>query len=152
LVAKQTALGLPSYLYLFDHGYPSADAAGLKGFHGSELPFVFGTLAQTPPHWPKIPAAASEAALSSAMLDYWSSFVRNGQPRAANEPDWPPFGSTGAYMDFTDAPHPAVDLFPGMYALHEKAVCRRRSSGDLAWNWNVGVVSPRLPADDTRCR
>ncbi|HEY6619012.1 MAG TPA: carboxylesterase family protein [Steroidobacteraceae bacterium] len=152
LVVKQAALGLPSYLYLFDHAYPSAEAAGLKGFHGSELPFVFGTLAQTPPYWPKIPATASEAALSAAMLDYWSSFVRNAQPRAANEPDWPPFGSTGAYMDFTDAPHPSVDLFPGMYALHEKAVCRRRSSGDLAWNWNVGVISPALPPAGGRCK
>lgn len=152
LAVKQAALGLPSYLYLFDHDYPSADAAGLKGFHGSELPFVFGTLAQTPPHWPKIPATDSEAALSAAMLGYWSSFVLNAQPRAASEPDWPPIGSTGAYMDFTDAPHPSVDLFPGMYALHEKAVCRRRASGDLAWNWNVGVISPRLPADDARCR
>jgi para-nitrobenzyl esterase len=152
LVAKQAALGLPSFLYLFDHGYPSADAAGLKGFHASELPFVFGTLQQTPPHWPKIAATPQEAALSGAMLDYWSSFVRNALPRAANEPPWSPFGSTGAYMDFTDAPHPSVDLFPGMYALQEKAVCRRRSNGDLAWNWNVGVISPRLPTDDARCR
>ena len=152
LVAKQTALGLPSFLYLFDHGYPSADAAGVKGFHASELPFVFGTLTQTPPRWPKIPATPQEAALSAAMLDYWSSFVRNAQPRAANEPAWSPFGSTGAYMDFTDVPHPSVDLFPGMYVLHEKAVCRRRSSGDLAWNWNVGIISPRLPTDDARCR
>ncbi len=151
LVIKQAALGLPSYLYLFDHGYPSADAAGLKGFHASELPYVFGTLTQTPPHWPKIPATAAEAALSAAMLDYWSSFVRSATPRAAKEPDWPAFGSRGAYMDFTDAPHPSVDLFPGMYALHEKAVCRRRSSGDLAWNWNVGVISPRLPAQSARC-
>ncbi len=151
LVIKQAALGLPSFLYLFDHGYPSADAAGLKGFHASELPFVFGTLAQTPAHWPKIPATAAEAALSAAMLDYWSSFVRSATPRAANEPDWPSFGSTRAYMDFTDAPHPSVDLFPGMYSLHDKAVCRRRSSGDLAWNWNVGVISPRLPAKSARC-
>ncbi len=44
LVRKQAALGLPSFLYLFDHGYPGADAAGLHGFHASELPFVFGTL------------------------------------------------------------------------------------------------------------
>ncbi len=152
LIAKQTALGLPSFLYLFDHGYPSADAAGLKGFHASELPFVFGTLTQTPPHWPKIPATPQEAALSAAMLDYWSSFVRNAQPHAANEPAWSPFGSTGAYMDFTDVPQPSVDLFPGMYVLHEKAVCRRRSSGALAWNWNVGIISPRLPIDDARCR
>lgn len=152
LVAKQAALGLPSYLYLFDHGYPSADAAGLKGFHASELPYVFGTLAQTPPHWPKIPATAEEAALSAAMLDYWSSFVRNAQPRAANQPDWIPFGSARAYMDFTDAPRPSANLYPGMYELQEEAVCRRRAQGDLAWNWNVGVISPRLSPAGNRCR
>ena len=152
IVAQQAALGLPAFLYLFDHGYPSADAAGLKGFHASELPFVFGTLQQTPPHWPKIPAAANETALSDAMLDYWSSFTRNAAPRAANEPDWPAYGSTKAFMDFTDMPHPSIDLYPGMYALHEAAVCRRRSSGDLAWNWNVGVISPRLSAAGEHCR
>ena len=152
LVTQQAALGLPSYLYLFDHGYPSADAAGLKGFHASELPFVFGALTRTPPRWPKIPDTVQETALSAAMLDYWSSFVRNAVPRAANQPNWPAFDSTGAYMDFTDAPHASVHLFPGMYALHEEAMCRRRSSGALAWNWNVGVISPPLPAASALCR
>ena len=55
LVRKQTALGQPSFLYLFDHGYPVADNAGLHGFHASELPYVFGTADSTPPLWPKIP-------------------------------------------------------------------------------------------------
>ena len=143
LAAKQTALGLPAFLYLFDHSYPSAETAGLHAFHGSELPFVFGTLLRTPPHWPKIPAAPEEAALSEAMLDYWSSFARSSRPHAANAPDWPAYGDAKAYMDFTDAPHPAARLFSGMYALHEEAVFRRLNAG-LAWNWNVGVISPRL--------
>jgi para-nitrobenzyl esterase len=52
LVRKQTALGQPSFLYFFDHGYPAADAAGLHGFHASELPYVFGTFDSTPPLWP----------------------------------------------------------------------------------------------------
>ena len=43
LVRKQAALGAPSFLYYFDHGYPAADSAGLHAFHASELPFVFGT-------------------------------------------------------------------------------------------------------------
>ena len=50
LVKKQAAKGLPSFLYFFDHGYPSEDAAGLHGFHASELPYVFGTFDGTPPH------------------------------------------------------------------------------------------------------
>jgi para-nitrobenzyl esterase len=112
LARKQTALGQPAFLYLFDHGYPAEDAAGLHAFHASELPYVFGTLDATPPLWPKIPATSEETELSDAMIGYWSSFVHTGTPRAANEPDWPAFGSKGAYMAFTDAPHPLEHLMP----------------------------------------
>lgn len=151
LVAKQTALGRPAFLYLFDHGYPAADAAGLHGFHASELPYVFGTPTRTPPLWPAIPDTPRETALSEAMVGYWTSFARTGSPRAANEPDWPAYGATKAYLLFGDVPRVSADPFPGMYALHEEAVCRRKS-GDLAWSWNVGVISPRLDKVDSSCR
>jgi len=151
LVRKQEALGQASYLYFWDHDYPAAEKAGLHAFHASELPFVFGTFADTPPLWPKVPATPGETALSSAVIGYWTSFVRDGRPRAANEPDWPPFGATHAYMDFTSAPHPSTDLMPGMYRLDEQVVCRRRVAGDLAWNWNVGVASPKNPGPTAQC-
>ena len=152
LVRSQTARGLPSYLYLFDHGYPAEDDAGLHGFHASELPFVFGTLDGTPPLWPRVPASSRQAAMSQAMLDYWTSFARTGRPRAAGEPDWPAFGSGGAFMHFTDAPHPQKHLMPGMYRLNEAVVCRRLAAGNQAWNWNVGLWSPKLPPPTTACQ
>ncbi|MGH7070556.1 MAG: carboxylesterase family protein, partial [Acetobacteraceae bacterium] len=152
LVRKQTALGLPSYLYLFDHGYAAADAAHLHGFHASELPYVFGTFDATPPIWPKVPASPHETALSDAMLDYWTSFARTGSPRAANAPDWPAYGSGGTYMHFTDSPHPQTHLMPGMYRLNEEVVCRRVAAGNLPWNWNVGLASPKLPPEAAQCR
>lgn len=152
LVKKQAALGLPAFLYFFDHGYPAADTAGLHAFHASELPYVFGTFDRTTPVWPKIPTTSQDMELSNAMIGYWSSFVRTGRPQAAHEPDWPLFGATGAYMDFTDAPHRADHLLPGMYELNEQVVCRRRASGDQAWNWNVGLVSPKLPEQTAQCR
>jgi para-nitrobenzyl esterase len=80
LVRKQAAQGRRSYLYLFDHGYPAMDAAGLHAFHASELPYVFGTTDRSGPNWPKIPATADEHALSEAMLDYWASFAARGKP------------------------------------------------------------------------
>ena len=80
LVRKQTALGQPSFLYFFDHGYPAADAAGLHGFHASELPYVFGTFDGTPPLWPKIPATPQETKLSDAMIGYWSSLCAHRPP------------------------------------------------------------------------
>jgi para-nitrobenzyl esterase len=151
MARKQTALGQPAYLYLFDHGYPAADAAGLHAFHASELPFVFGTIDRTGPRWPKIPDAAPERALSDAMLDYWTSFARIGQPVAAKAPAWPAFGSAEAYMHFTDTPHPETKLMPGMYALNEAVMCRHKATGKIGWNWNVGLAAPNLPAKSTVC-
>jgi para-nitrobenzyl esterase len=45
----------------------------------------------------------------------------------------------------------SADLFPGRYGLQEEVVCRRRAKGDLAWNWNVGLVSPPLPDPSPAC-
>ena len=47
-------------------------------------------------------------------------------------------------MAFADVPRPSTKLFPGMFALHEAAMCRRRAAGDQPWNWNTGVISPVL--------
>ena len=144
LVKKQAALGQPSFLYLFDHGYPAADAANLHGFHASELPYVFGTPDRTPPRWPKIPATPEEETFSHAMMEYWSSFARTGQPCAPNQPEWPSYSPSESYMAFRNVPQPSTHLFPGMYALHEEAVRRRKLNGDQPWNWNVGIASPQL--------
>ena len=152
LVRKQTALGQPSYLYFFDHGYPAADAAGLHGFHASELPYVFGTFNGTPPLWPKIPATPQERTLSDAMIGYWSSFARSVHPQAAHEPDWPVFGPTGAYMAFKETPQPSDHLMPGMYEFNEETVCRRKATGEIGWNWNVGLYSPKLPPQQAKCK
>lgn len=151
LARKQTAVGQPAYLYLFDHGYPDADAANLHAFHASELPYMFGTLKRTPPYWPKIPSTRVETDMSNAMLDYWTSFAKTGQPVSANAAAWPAYGTTKAYMLFGETPVASQALFPGMYELHEAAVCRRKSAGNVAWNWNVGMASPKLPGPTTGC-
>jgi para-nitrobenzyl esterase len=151
LAVKQTQLGQPAYLYEFDHGYPAMDSAGLHGFHASELPYVFGNADRLPAHWPKPPATAQEERLSDAMVSYWTSFARTGVPKASGQPTWRPYDSDGAYMAFEQTPEPSEHLMPGMYALQEAVVCRRRQAGDLAWNWNVGLVSPPLPARKAGC-
>lgn len=152
LVAKQTAAGAPGYLYYFDHGYPAAADAGLHGFHASELPYVFGTAANTPPAWPKIPDTPGEARFSAAMIGYWTAFARSGVPAAADAPAWRPYGAGHAYMAFADAPRAGERLRPGMYALNEAVVCRRRAQGDIPWFVNVGVISPPLPPGVPQCR
>ena len=144
LAIGQTAIGQRGYLYLFDHGYPAADDNGLHAFHASELPYVFGTASETPPYWPKVPDTIAERRLSDAMTSYWTAFAKTGTPVATGQPDWQPYGKDANYMAFTQAPKPGQKLFPGMFALHEAAVCRCRAAGDQAWNWNTGVISPIL--------
>jgi para-nitrobenzyl esterase len=144
LAIRQTALGLPAYLYLFDHGYEAATAAGPHGFHAGEIPYVFGTMDHTPPRWPRVPATADEAKLSEAMQGYWASFAAEGAPRVIGQPDWEPYGAGGAYMHFGEVPVAATGLYPGAYRLHNEVVRRRRADGKVAWNWNVGVAAPTL--------
>ena len=151
LVRKQAALGKPAYLYLFDHGYPPMDQADLHAFHASELPFVFGTSADTPPQWPKIPDTPGERALSDAMLDYWASFVRDGKPVARHAAPWPSYTATRAYMYFGTTPEARRDLLPGMFVLNERVMCRRRATGTIGWNWNVGLAAPAMPPAVAGC-
>lgn len=147
IVRDEAALGEPSYLYFFDHGYPAARAEGLRAFHASEIPYVFGRIGPNAPHlanWPRAQGPAEEA-LSRAMISYWTSFARTGIPKAAGDPNWPPFAPHESYMRFAAKPEVATRLMPGMYKLTEEVVRRRRRAGDEQWGTNVGVAAPVLP-------
>jgi para-nitrobenzyl esterase len=143
LAIKQTQLGKPAFLYLFDHGWPAAQARDLHAFHAAELPYIFDTHDRTPAGWPKPPTSSLELKLTDAIQGSWASFVKTGAPGGG----WRPYGDTRAYMAFEDAPRPAARLMPGMYELNEAVVRRRRAEGKTPWNWNVGVVSPVLPLE-----
>lgn len=151
LVRSQTRAGWRAFLYFFDHGYPSADQAGLHAFHGAEIPYMFGLLDRTPPRWPKAPDTPDEARLSAAMVGYWTSFARGGRPEAAGSPAWPAYGPGERYMAFRGEPTIGSNLMPGLFDLHERAMCRRKEAGDLPWNWNVGLASPVLPGPSDAC-
>lgn len=150
VVRSQTAIGQRGYFYVFDHAYPAASEAGLHAFHAAEIPFVFGTIDRTPPYWPKAQGLA-ERRFSDAMMGYWLSFARTGVPVAPGQPDWPAYGREEGYLAFAQAPRAGTQMMPGMFALHETAMCRRRAAGGLPWNWNTGIVSPVLPARSGNC-
>ena len=151
LARKQAALGVPSYLYLWDHGYPAAEAAKLHAFHASELPYVFDTFDGTPPLWPKNAHTTEEDALTRAMGDYWTSFARTGRPQAKSAPAWPAYAPGAQYMHFGATPAAARDLMPGMYDLNEGVMCRRRAMATVAWGWNVGLWAPASTPNAAGC-
>lgn len=144
LVREQARAGQPTWLYLFDHGYPAADDGGMHAFHASEVPYMFGTIDRMTPLWPKIPDTAAERALSDAMVGYWASFTKS-------QPIWPEHNKGNAFMTFAATPQVSADLKPGEYRLHDEIVCRRRAAGNLPWNWNVGLMSPPLPPAAKGC-
>lgn len=151
LVRKQAAIGQDAFLYYFDHDYPSAAAADLTAFHASEVPFVFGTFKDIPAGWPAIPDTAGERQLAGAMLDYWTSFARNGRPLATNGPAWESFAPSHSYMTFGDAPRLSIQFMPRMYELHEQILCRRREGGTQSWNWRAGSIAPTISAPTSQC-
>jgi para-nitrobenzyl esterase len=148
LVRAQTGLGLPAYLYFFDHEYPAAAARNLRAFHGSELPYLFGLIGSghaLPRNWPPPPDAAPEHALSNALMDYFTSFARNAVPCARAQPQWQPYAEGRAFLHLRDRPYADTDLLPGVFALHEEIIARRRAAGTQNWSTNVGLASPVLP-------
>jgi para-nitrobenzyl esterase len=145
LARAQTRLGVPAYLYFFEHRYPAQTALRLESFHGSELPYVFGRIgaaANLPPAWPGPPDDAREHALSEVLMGYFTSFARAGAPVAPGAPAWGPYDS---YLHIRDGLSLSNDLLPGMFDLHEEIVSRRRAAGTQSWYINVGLASPVVP-------
>ena len=151
MARRQTKLGQPTFVYLFDHGYPAANEADLHAFHAAEIPYVFGGLDRTPPRWPAIPDTPEERGLSDAMMAYWASFARDGVPTAPDQPAWPAYDQARSYMAFEAGPVARERLMPGMFELRETEVCRRRVTGGTPWNWAVGVVAAPLPPAALAC-
>lgn len=151
LVRTQAAIGQNAFLYYFDHDYPSAAAADLTAFHASEVPFVFGTFEHLPAGWPAIPDTTGERQFAGAMLDYWTSFARDGRPLATNGPAWEAFAPNGTYMNLGETPRLSKQFMPGMYELHEQIMCRRREAGAHSWNWRAGSIAPTISGPTAQC-
>lgn len=151
LARKQTQLGMPAYLYFFEHQYPAEVALHLEAFHASELPYEFGLIGSSnrlPRNWPQPSDDARERALSDAIMSFFTSFARSGKP-VARESAWKPFAEGHSFLDIRNEPHLSTDPLPGAYDLHEEVISRRHASGNQYWYVNVGLASPVVPASSS---
>lgn len=92
--AKAYALrkdGGPGYVYHFTHDLPGSEDGC---FHSCELWYTFGTLDRC---WR--PMGEGDAALSARMLDYWTNFMKTGDPNGPGLPRWESHQS-GAVKEF----------------------------------------------------
>jgi para-nitrobenzyl esterase len=141
LVRQQAEAGQPAYLYFFRHSTPAERARDLAAFHASELPYVFGQVGESAAlgaNWPRPPLTSAESQLSDAMIGYWTSFVRDGVPRAQGEPPWPRYSARQrGYLDLDDRPSAGDDLQPRAFAFADGLVASRRQQG-RGWRLDIG--------------
>lgn len=87
----------PAYIYHFARPLPGDDSGA---FHSSELWYVFGTLQRA---WR--PFTAGDYDLSNLMLDYWTNFMKNGDPNGAGLERWEPYTTSTPYVRVFDVKH-----------------------------------------------
>jgi para-nitrobenzyl esterase len=105
---------VPVYQYEFDDDAapPVMKDPGfeLGAVHTSEMPYQFPGFSNTS----KLdgpPLAAPQQELARQMVAYWSSFVHNGRPAGAGQPEWQPFAAS----------RQALRLKPGAVAMFDAA-------------------------------
>lgn len=86
-LAARTAGGAPSYLYHFDYVAAARRDRAKGAGHGSEIPYLFGTL----DYFASLagPVNDEDHRFGGGMSACWVSFAKTGVPRCALVPDWP---------------------------------------------------------------
>jgi para-nitrobenzyl esterase len=82
---------LPVYAYRFKRIVPATgEYKKFKAFHTGEVPYAFNNL-----HFVDRPWEAVDHQLATTMADYWTNFVKTGNPNGKGLPEWPAFGMQG---------------------------------------------------------
>lgn len=72
----------PAYMYYFTRDLPGDDQGA---WHSSELWYTMGTLDRCWRPWTE-----GDRELEARILDYWTNFMKCGDPNGANLPEWQP--------------------------------------------------------------
>ncbi|TFK68472.1 carboxylesterase [Pluteus cervinus] len=85
---RTKALGLPVWRYRLDHVANNLNSRGVRigAFHGEDIRFVMGTWRTIVLSPPFVPATPQQVALSDAMVEAWTNFVKDPRrgPRTEN--------------------------------------------------------------------
>lgn len=83
----------PAYVYYFSRNLPGDEQGA---WHSSELWYMFGTQNRCWRPW-----EAKDYVLSANMLDYWTNFMKSGNPNGEGLAEWKACsGEEAAYMEF----------------------------------------------------
>lgn len=88
-MAEETADGAPSWLYHFDYVASPRRSVSKGAAHGSEIPYIFGTLAYLASVTG--PLGDEDGRFSDRISTCWVSFIKIHRPECEMLPDWPAY-------------------------------------------------------------
>ncbi len=131
------SVSAPVWLYHFTRVPPTALGAAVGGaYHGGELVYVFGTMAEGPgppggrPHPMAIHGDWTETdrRLSETMIAYWTQFAATGNPNRDDLPAWPAFDSpAGRHLELGETVATGEGLHPVAGRLFRRFAASRRA-------------------------
>ncbi len=83
VAARINAIGGRAWVYYFTRQRAGPGGEKLGAYHGTEIPYVFGT------HDDWLPVESVDAQLTDAVMDYWAQFAKTGDPNTPGRPEWP---------------------------------------------------------------
>lgn len=85
------------YTYKFNRVAPGRRSSGKGAYHGAELVYVFGEMAN------RNKFDATDRKLSKTMMNTWVNFAATGNPNGSGVPHWPAYNAVDEnYMEFGD--------------------------------------------------
>jgi para-nitrobenzyl esterase len=108
---------VPTYQYEFNDPNPPLNHAPLSfpagAYHTSQGQYLFD-LSALGFH----ELSTAQGQLSDAMVRYWTSFARTGNPNSQGTPVWPPYGASDQFQSLNE---PAPAAASGFAADHKCA-------------------------------
>jgi para-nitrobenzyl esterase len=114
IAASMQDKGSDAFLYLFSRIPDDERAEGLGAFHGLEIVYVFG-------NFDKVgldTVDQTDTDLSKAMMDYWVTFAKTGDPNSSDVLPWPFYAAEDyQYQNLGDYIIPETGFYDEAYNL-----------------------------------